>query len=95
MNLKWDSLLKKIRGDPEKFLYEEKGWKAFFTDTEELEEEQAESEDSEFQSEEEEEEEDEEIDEDGSDYDSDAELDSLVDEEGSLIRRRVRGIAIK
>ena len=39
MNLKWDSLLKKIRADPENFIYEEKGWKAFFTDTEEIEEE--------------------------------------------------------
>lgn len=95
MNLKWETLLKKIRTDPENFIREEKGWKAFFSDTEEEEQEEAEGEssDSEFKSEEEEEEEEEDDEEDGDDdeddddFDEDEELDDLVDDEGELTRR--------
>lgn len=30
LNIKWDNLLKNIRANPEKFVYEEKGWRPFF-----------------------------------------------------------------
>jgi len=95
LNLKWDNVLKKIRQDPEKFIYEEGGWGAFFDDMDEGDQESLDSDDSEFASDVEDDEEDEddsEFDEDDL-VDEDEELDDLEDEdedddldEGKLIR---------
>lgn len=85
--MKWDQLLKKIRTDPESFIRDEGGWRLFFQDSDKSQDEAgSESGDSEFVEEEEEEEVEDEEDE---DFDEDDELDSLVDEEGLLIRRRM------
>jgi nucleosome binding factor SPN SPT16 subunit len=97
MNIKWDALLKKIRTDPEAFMKEENGWRAFFSDSERTEE-QPESGDSEFEEQPEEEEEEEEEIGDDEDFDEedfddeDAELESLVDEDGEITRGRMGGI---
>lgn len=94
MNIKWDNLLKKIRADPEKFIREENGWGAFFSESDAAEEEDVESGDSEFKTDEEKDGEGEGEDEDfdDEDYDDeDDELESLVDEEGGLTRGRVGG----
>lgn len=65
MNLKWDALLKKIREDPNSFIYKEGGWRAFFEDSDEVSEESESDADSEFK----EEDEKEESEEDDSEYD--------------------------
>ena len=38
MNIKWDKLLKRIRADPEGFIYEEGGWRSFADDGDEVQE---------------------------------------------------------
>ena len=94
MNIKWDNLLKKIRSDPEAFMREENGWRAFFSDSDHPNEaEELGSEESDFQEGEEGEvegeaegDDDDDFDEDD-EYDEDDELESLVPEDGWLIRR--------
>jgi len=81
LNLKWDNLLKKIRQDPENFIYEEGGWRAFFDDSEGEENESDAEDDSEFNSEEEEENEEESEFDESELYDEDEELEDLEEEE--------------
>lgn len=91
-------MLKKIRADPENFIYEEGGWRAFFDDSDAEEGAEDEDDDSVFDSEEgveEEDEEDEDSEFDESElYDEDEELGDPEDEEddgeeGAINRRGV------